>query len=173
MTVAVAILDADAVEACIGPLSDLLVDVVDAGASLGFWAPLAASRAQSYWREIAAAARAGHSIVFVARAAGAVVGSIQLAPATRDNSQHRAEVQKLIVHTAHRRRGIARQLLAAAHAEAKRRRRTLLVLDTRTGDPAESLYASMGYTKIGIIPGYVIETDGSSNPTSVFYCHLP
>ena len=32
--------------------------------------------------------------------------------------------------------------------------RSLLTLDTRTGDNAEPLYTSLGYRTAGIIPGY-------------------
>jgi hypothetical protein len=37
---------------------------------------------------------------------------------------------------------------------ARRLGRTLLTLDTRTGDSAEPLYASLGYQTAGVIPGY-------------------
>jgi hypothetical protein len=35
--------------------------------------------------------------------------------------------------------------------------RSLLTLDTRTGDNAEPLYASLGYHTTGIIPGYCLD----------------
>ncbi|HTN97801.1 MAG TPA: GNAT family N-acetyltransferase, partial [Nordella sp.] len=50
--------------------------------------------------------------------------------------------------------GIARALMAGIEDEARRLRRSLLTLDTRTGDDAEPLYAAIGYQTSGIIPGY-------------------
>ena len=32
--------------------------------------------------------------------------------------------------------------------------RSLITLDTRTGDRAEPLYASLGYVTVGVIPGF-------------------
>ena len=45
----------------------------------------------------------------------------------------------------------------------------LLVLDTRTGDTAEALYKTMGYTLTGIIPDYARSTDGELEACSFFY----
>lgn len=54
----------------------------------------------------------------------------------------------------HRRQGIARALMAAVEDEARARGRTLLALDTRTGDAAEPLDRSLGFEFAGVIPGY-------------------
>ena len=43
-------------------------------------------------------------------------------------------------------------------AIALKRGRSLITHDTRTGDPAEPLYASLGYKTAGIIPGYCCDT---------------
>ena len=37
---------------------------------------------------------------------------------------------------------------------ARQRGRSLLTLDTRTGDKAEPLYASLGYKTVGVIPEF-------------------
>ncbi|MEP2715238.1 MAG: GNAT family N-acetyltransferase, partial [Pseudophaeobacter sp.] len=39
-------------------------------------------------------------------------------------------------------------------AEARQLQKTLLVLDTRSGDPSQRLYESIGYQVAGSIPGY-------------------
>lgn len=53
------------------------------------------------------------------------------------------------------------------------RGRTLLVLDTRSGDPSESLYTLLGYTTAGVIPGYARSASGQLDATTIMYQHLP
>jgi len=69
---------------------------------------------------------------------------VQLALATQPNAQHRAEVQKLMVHTRARRQGIGQALMTAVEVIARAAGRTLLVLDTRRGDGSEQLYLKDG-----------------------------
>jgi hypothetical protein len=86
------------------------------------------------------------------------------------NGAHRGEVSKLLVHPAARRRGIARALMTALHAEAARRGRSLLVLDTRTGDPSEALYLSLGYRTTGQIPHFCQHPEtGALESTTVMW----
>jgi ribosomal protein S18 acetylase RimI-like enzyme len=79
---------------------------------------------------------------------------VQLSTDTPPNQLHRAEVTKLLIHPDFRRRGIARALMEELEGLAERLGRSLITLDTRTGDSAEPLYASMGYVTAGVIPGY-------------------
>lgn len=73
---------------------------------------------------------------------------------TPPNQQHRAEIGKLLVHPDARWQGIARALMLIAEDAARREGRTLLTLDTRTGDAAEPLYLSLGYVVVQRIPGF-------------------
>ena len=45
--------------------------------------------------------------------------------------------------------------------EARARGRSLLTLDTRTGDMAEPLYLSLGFQPAGVIPGYCRDAGSS------------
>jgi hypothetical protein len=47
--------------------------------------------------------------------------------------------------------------------------KTLLVLDTVTGDPAERLYLRLGWNKVGVIPNYALYPDGRYCDTTVFW----
>ena len=85
------------------------------------------------------------------------------------NQPHRGEIAKLLVHRAARRRGVARLLMEGAEAEARAEGKSLLVLDTVTGDPAERLYERLGWTRVGIIPGYALYPDGRPCDTTVFW----
>ena len=57
--------------------------------------------------------------------------------------------------------------------QAREARRTLLTLDTVTSNPAETLYCSLGYVAIGVIPGYALSFDSSKlEATTVMYKEL-
>src|SRR5579863_4819166 len=136
-------------------LGRVLHDCVHAGASVSFVQPFSYDDAGAFWnRKVLPAIQSGLCRVLLARTAGQIAGTVQLDLATPPNQPHRAEVRKLLVHPDARRRGIARALMHALEDIARAERRTLLTLDTRTGDNAEPLYASIGYIRVGVIPRF-------------------
>jgi ribosomal protein S18 acetylase RimI-like enzyme len=148
----------------------LLRNVVDDGASVGFLPPLAETEAGQYWDTVAAAVAEGGRLLWIARVAGeGVVGTVQLDLEQRANGDHRAELMKLMVHTRARRRGIGRELMRAAEAEARRNGRTTLFLDTRRGDPSEVLYRSLGWELAGSIPRYARSAGGALDANAIYY----
>ncbi|WMS44972.1 GNAT family N-acetyltransferase [Acuticoccus sp. MNP-M23] len=156
-------------------LGGLLHACVMAGASVGFIAPFARNEAEAFWREnIAPRVASGAITLLTARTADdAIAGTAQLITAMPANQPHRADVAKVLVHPDHRRKGIARALMAALEAEARQRNKTLLTLDTRTGDAAEPLYASLGYTTVGVVPDYCIDAfTGALDSTTIMYKRL-
>lgn len=153
-------------------LVNLLVDCVASGASVGFLPPLEAATAVDYWRSVAAELEEGTKKLLVAVEDGSVIGAVQLAISEKQNGRHRGEVQKLMVHTGSRGRGIGKQLMLALEASARELDRSLLVLDTRRGDTASSLYHHMGYLLAGDIPGYARSASGELHTTSFFYKQL-
>ncbi|MFI0959939.1 GNAT family N-acetyltransferase [Streptomyces sp. NPDC021080] len=150
-------------------LADLLADTVAGGASVGFLAPLGRADAVAHWRERVDAVAAGHQTVWVAHAEGRLLGTVALAFPDKPNSRHRAELVKLMVHRDARGQGVGRTLLATAETEAAAAGITLLHLDTETGSPAESLYLSAGWTRIGAIPDYAAAPSGELRSTTIFY----
>jgi acetyltransferase len=148
---------------------DLLRDVVDGGASVNFVAPLDAGIARAYWEKAAADVILGQRIVLAAVADEQVIGCAHLVPATTPNGHHRAEVQKVLVHSAYRRRGIAQALMAALEDEARAIGRWLLVLDTEEGSGAQALYERLGYVSAGGIPEFALSADGTRYQANVYY----
>ena len=159
MAVTIDLLDAAAAEAALPALIALLDDAVQGGASVGFVLPLAEGELAAYWAGVVAAVARGARVLLVARADGRIVGTVQVALEPRASQQHRAEIQKLLVLRAARGQGIGAALMAAAEVAAGAAGRTLLVLDTRTGDAAERLYYRRGWHLAGIIPRFARSTD--------------
>lgn len=152
-------------------LGALLSDAVESGASLGFLPPLRPEAAKAYWVEVKAGL-GRQRLLLGAYRRGVLVGTVQLALEARANGAHRAEVQKLMVARAFRRLGIGRALMAAVEALALASGRSLLVLDARVGDAAERLYAGLGWSRAGEIPGYAAGADGGRQATAIYYKQL-
>lgn len=150
-----------------GALGDLLTACVGGGASVGFLDGLTSADAAAWWRTALA------DPAWVAcDDAGRIVGVVRLVPAAAPNGRHRAEVTKLLVHPAARRRGYASALLAALEDAARDRGHRLLVLDTETGSPAEAMYQRLGWRPVGTVPDYAARPDGRLAPTTIMYRRL-
>jgi GNAT superfamily N-acetyltransferase len=154
-------------------LAEVLHDCVEGGASVRFMAPFSQEDARAAFKAVAADVESGRRILLGAFADGRLVGTVQVAHASQPNSPHRGDVAQLLVQRDARRRGVARLLMERAELEAAREGKTLLVLDTVTGDPAERLYERLGWTKVGVIPNYALYPDGRPCDTTVFWKALP
>ena len=166
----ITILDAAAAETELDTLAEILHDCVLHGASVNFVQPFPISAARSYWQRQLPDLRDGRALLLAARRSDAIVGTVMLGLDTPPNQPHRADVKKLLVHSHARRRGLARALMLAAEAEARHRGLTLLTLDTEHGSNAEPLYHGLGYTLLGIMPGYALSADGTATqPCAFFY----
>jgi len=153
-------------------LSDVLIDCVEGGASVSFMLPMTRGKAEDFWRGVAASAARGERAVLVAEdAAGGIIGTVQLILAQAENQPHRGDLAKMLVHQSGRRRGVGGALLAAAERLAFSLGKTLLVLDTASGD-AERLYARLGWQRCGVIPDYALLPQGGFCDTTLFYRRL-
>ena len=155
-------------------LADVLIDCVEGGASVGFMLPLEPQRAEDFWAATLESAQRGERVVFVAEehgsgeVAGTVVGTVQVILTTPENQPHRGEIAKMLVHRRARRRGVAEALMRAAESAALEAGKSLLVLDTSSGD-AERVYLRLGWQRVGIIPSYAMWPNGGFVDTTLFY----
>ncbi|MEG0859722.1 MAG: GNAT family N-acetyltransferase [Pseudomonas sp.] len=147
----------------------LLLDAVAHGASVGFLADIDAQQANNYFDEVKQRLVSGELLLWVVGKDKEVLGSVQLGLCQKLNGLNRAEVQKLLVHSEARRRGLGQQLMQALEATARQKQRGLLYLDTEAGSDAEVFYRSLGYTKAGEIPDYACGPDGTYRPTALYY----
>lgn len=169
------VLTAPDVTARLDQFCELLIDIVDGGASVGFMAPLSRQRAREFWQGIFASIERGERILLAATDGrrGRVTGSVQLVLAQPDNQPHRGDVSKMLVHSSARRQGLGASLLAAVEATAIEAGKTLLVLDTVPGTPADRLYQRAGWNPVGVIPGFALMPDGAPCDTRLFFRSLP
>jgi GNAT superfamily N-acetyltransferase len=162
-------LDGPGLAAALDGLAELLVDAVEAGASVGFLPPFGTAEARRFWAGQQPAVERGAERAFVIRGAnGAIDGCVMLDLAPMPNGRHRAEVKKLLVHRRARRQGLGRALMEAVEVEARRLGRTTLVLDTLAGHPSETFYRELGWTEVGRIDRYAEVPGGRFEPTVVF-----
>jgi GNAT superfamily N-acetyltransferase len=156
----------------IGGLSNVLIDCVEGGASVSFMLPMSRAKADAFWNDMAASAARGERVLLAAEdAAGTIVGTVQLILAQPENQPHRADLAKMLVHRRARRQGIGAALLAAAEQSALEAGKTLLVLDTASGE-AERVYTRGGWQRCGTIPDYALWPQGGLCATTIFYKSL-
>lgn len=159
-------------DAQVAQLADVLIDCVDGGASVSFMLPLTRERALAFWNKVAAGAAAGERVVLIAEDGHGICGTVQLIVDLPENQPHRADVVKMLVHRRARRRGLGEALMRAAEVEAKKRGRTVLVLDAVTGGDAARLYEKLGWIKVGDVPRFALMPDGAKCGTTYYYRDL-
>lgn len=154
-------INAEELAAHLEPLTDLVCSTVQNGAAISFMQPFDETAGRAFWLDdIVPALNKNQRILFIADHDGQLAGAVQLIVHLPPNQPHRCEVTKLMVHPHARRRGIAQALMKALEQEARTRAKTLITLDTRTGDAAEPLYSRLGYRTAGVIPGFALDPDG-------------
>lgn len=153
-------------------LSELLIEVVAHGGSVGFMHSLPPDQAHAFWRNALAAADLGARIVLGAFDRDRLVGTVSLLLDCPPNQPHRAEIAKLMTRPDRRGRGVASSLVRAAETLAREHRRSLLVLDTAAEEGASALYEKLGYVRAGEIPDYALKPHGGLTGTIIFWKRL-
>ncbi|HEX6706835.1 MAG TPA: GNAT family N-acetyltransferase [Albitalea sp.] len=172
MSLRLRFLSRDGLDDDLGAFIELLQDAVDGGASLGFLAPMPHDTARRYWLSIRDEIASGSRLLLAAYANGRLAGTGQLFLPVLPSAHHRAEVQKLLVHSSVQRLGLGRRLLLALHDAARAQQRSLIVLGTRSGEPPEAFYQRVGYRLAGVIPGHTAGADGERYDSSWLYLDL-
>lgn len=150
-------------------LHSLLTDCVESGASVGFLTPVDEQELELYWSSVEAELKSGTRKLFLAYDNEIVIGAVQLSLCSKPNGSHRGEVEKLMVHTEARGKGVSKKLMSLMESVACELGLSLLVLDTRLGDIASSLYRSIGYTEAGQIPQFARSSTGELEGTVYFF----
>jgi GNAT superfamily N-acetyltransferase len=156
----------------IGELVAILRDSVEDGASMNFLAHVSDDELEDFWQASIAEQARNRRILLVAEIEDRIAGTAMLIFAHQQNSPHRADVGKMIVHRDFRRQRLAARLLTAVEATAMENGRTLLMFDTETDSAGEHLYVAGGWTRFGIVPDHAFKPDGTPKPTTFFYKQL-
>jgi ribosomal protein S18 acetylase RimI-like enzyme len=150
-------------------LTEILIEVVAAGASLHFMHPLKQQDADAFWGGALAAAARGERIILGAWDGSLLAGTVTLQLHCPPNQPHRGEIAKMMTRLSHRGRGIGTALLRAAEDLAVRHRRSLLVLDTARDEGASAFYERQGYRLAGEIPDYAFRPHGAPTATMIYW----
>ncbi len=167
-------LEAAALENHLADLCRVLIDSVSDGAAISFMAPLTKHEAERFWvGDVKPSVACGERHLFGAFVEDELVGTVQLILAMPPNQPHRAEVSKMVVHPDARRLGLGKALMKAAIDVARQAGKTLITLDTRTGDVSENLYRGVGFEQAGVIPDFAFDPDGvARHATTYMYRYL-
>ena len=165
-------LDSAGVQEAIGDLAAVLVDAVEGGDSVSFMEGFSVDDARTFYESLLPELERGTRVLLAAYVDGELVGTVQLVHAWPPNSQHRADVAKLLVHRRARGRGLGRALMERLEEEARADGKSLLILDTVSERAADRLYERLGWTRLGTVPDYARDPDGSFCDATFFYKHL-
>jgi GNAT superfamily N-acetyltransferase len=165
-------LDAAGVRDALDELAQLLLDAHADGMGLGLAGPLTLDAARDAWVETAARTDARDHVVLAAVEGDRVLGSVQIVRARASNGRHRAEIVRLAVRADARGRGIGRALMEAATEKARELGLTLLWLTTHVDTTADRFYERLGWTRMGVMPGYAVLPDGTPAANAYFYREL-
>jgi GNAT superfamily N-acetyltransferase len=153
----------------VAALARVLLDCVQGGASVSFMASLTKAEAEFFFEKVVDGVQRGERILLAAFSDSQLVGTVQIILATPPNQPHRADVAKLLVLRSARKQGVGARLMESVDEASRQAGKTLLVLDTVTGDSAERLYTRLGWNKVGVIPNYALYPDGRYCDTTVFW----
>lgn len=150
-------------------LAEILIDCVEGGASVHFMPPLSLSTAIAFFEKTIEDVRQGNRLLLAAFAGSKLIGTVQVVIGMPPNQPHRAEIAKLLVHRSARHQGVGALLMEQAERVSRLNGKTLLVLDTATGESAERLYLRLGWIKAGTIPNFALLPNGALCATTIFW----
>lgn len=150
-------------------LSEILIETVANGGSVGFMHPVTPEAANDFWEGALAAAGRGERIVLGAWDGEELLGTVSVLLAMPVNQPHRGEIAKMMTRPSARRRGAATALMRRAEELAAERGKTLLVLDTSSHGTASRLYERVGFAFVGEFPDYALKPHGGLTATRLYY----
>lgn len=153
-------------------LATLLIDAVASNAPVGYQQRLSREEAESYFHSLRSDIAKGERLLWMARDAQGLAGSVQLELCQKPDGQNRAEIQKLLVHSRAQRQGVAQKLMLALEHSALEHQRGLLFLTTRSGSVSETFWCAQGYRRLGEIPDFASSPDGYFHPSVIYYKQL-
>jgi ribosomal protein S18 acetylase RimI-like enzyme len=138
----------------------LVVDLVAAGAALGWVDPPSTEEVRALLMSVADDVEIGDAALVLARVDETVVGFGYWRRYVRPTHRPHADLERVAVRADHQRHGLGRWLTAALVEQARREEVEQLTLDLRADNTAAiSLYASLGFREYGRLPEFVAVGD--------------
>jgi acetyltransferase len=139
----------------VAELAALWLAVTRTGGAVGFVQDAPAAELRAAAAAVIDDVRAGRQQLFEIRTGtpGVLAGTVFLRRGVGTVFEHRADVLRLMVHPDLAGRGWGRALLTAAVEHAASSGLELLLLSTRGGTGLPALYARLGWTRVGVVPG--------------------
>jgi ribosomal protein S18 acetylase RimI-like enzyme len=138
----------------------LVVDLVSAGAALGWVDPPSTEEVRALLLSVADDIETGDAALCLATSDGEVVGFGYWRRYLRPTHQPHADLEKVAVRADLHRQGLGRSLTAALVDRARRDEVEQLTLDLRADNEAAlSLYRSLGFREYGRLPDFVAVGD--------------
>lgn len=156
----------------LGALAGVLLDCVEGGASVNFMLPFSQADAEAFFSSVIQGVARNERVLLAAFVDSKLAGTVQIVPATPPNQPHRADVAKLLVARWARGQGVGAELMEAVETASRQMGKSLLVLDTVTGQAGERLYSRLGWIRVGVVPNYALYPDGRWCDTTIFYKQL-
>jgi ribosomal protein S18 acetylase RimI-like enzyme len=138
----------------------MVVDLVAAGAALGWVDPPSTEEVRVLLMSVAEDVEGGDAALFLARADDAVVGFGYWRRYVRQTTRVQADLERVAVRADQQRRGLGKWLTSALLEQARSQAVEQVTLDLRADNTAAiSLYASLGFREYGRLPGFVAVGD--------------
>lgn len=138
----------------------LVVDLVAAGAALGWVDPPSTEEIRVLLSSVAEEVETGEAALVLARVDGSVVGFGYWRRYLRPTYRVHADLERVAVRADQHRRGIGHRLTRALIEQARREEIEQLTLDMRADNTAAIvLYGSLGFREYGRLPEFVAVLD--------------
>jgi ribosomal protein S18 acetylase RimI-like enzyme len=138
----------------------LVVDLVAAGAALGWVDPPSTEEVRALLMSVAEDVETGDAALFLARDEEAVVGFGYWRRYLRPTNRVQADLERVAVRADHQRRGLGTSLTRALLEQARREGVEQITLDLRADNRAAiGLYAALGFREYGRLAGFVAVHD--------------
>jgi ribosomal protein S18 acetylase RimI-like enzyme len=138
----------------------LVVDLVAAGAALGWVDPPSTEEVRALLVSVADDVEIGDAALFLARVDSSVVGFGYWRRYLRPTHRPHADLERVAVRADQQRRGLGRWLTTALIDQARADEIEQLTLGLRADNTAAiSLYASLGFREYGRLPGFIAVGD--------------
>ena len=163
---------ADLGDTDLSQLASLLIEAVDSGVSLTFRAPLDKDAAKRYWQDVRTEILLRKTLLITARDGGRIIGAVAISLGRQASNTNRAEVVRMLVNGAHRRKGVATALMQAAERTARALGRTLLHFDFAAQEPTQKLLQKLGYSSGGTVQAAASANGGTALDALIYYKRL-